>query len=154
MKTMKLLFWLFREAYKHRMEEGIREKVIEYWDNHSHAIPYRKHVLRQHSGRGIYKENCKHVMEMNSRNSKNQILVSKYHLPCSVSWNRGILVLIWFYTLFVFDSTLNSSYTMTHLWIFAKNIGMVNQLLTQCRILFLWYYAIGILKMCFSIKGV
>ena len=28
-----------REAYKDRMEEGIREKMIEYWDNHSHAIP-------------------------------------------------------------------------------------------------------------------
>ena len=45
-----------REAYKDRMEEGIREKVIEYWDNHSHAIPYRKHVLQQNSSRGIYKE--------------------------------------------------------------------------------------------------
>ena len=34
-----------REAYQDRMEEGIREKVIEYWDNHSRAIPDRKHVL-------------------------------------------------------------------------------------------------------------
>ena len=33
-----------REAYKDRMEEGIREKVVEYWDNHSRAIPDRKHV--------------------------------------------------------------------------------------------------------------
>ena len=33
-----------REAYKDRMEEGIIEKVIEYWDNHSRAIPDRKHV--------------------------------------------------------------------------------------------------------------
>ena len=46
------------------MEEGIRENVIKYWDNHSRAIPDRKHVLRKHSGRGIYKEHCKHVMEM------------------------------------------------------------------------------------------
>ena len=46
------------------MEEGIREKVIEYWDNHSRAIPDQKHVLGQRSGRGIYKEHCKHVMEM------------------------------------------------------------------------------------------
>ena len=46
------------------MEEGIREKVIEYWDNHSCAILDLKHVPRQHSGRGIYKEHCKHVMEM------------------------------------------------------------------------------------------
>ena len=53
-----------REAYKDKMEEGIREKVIEYWDNHSHAIPDQKHVLQQCSGRGIYKEHCKHVMEM------------------------------------------------------------------------------------------
>ena len=53
-----------RESYKDGMEEGIKEKVIEYWDNHSHAIPNRKHVLRQRSGRGIYKEHCKHVMEM------------------------------------------------------------------------------------------
>ena len=53
-----------REAYKDRMEEGIKEKVIEYWDDHSHAIPYRKHVLRKRSGRGIYKEHCKLVMEM------------------------------------------------------------------------------------------
>ena len=28
-----------REAYKDRMEEGIKEKVTEYWDNHSRAIP-------------------------------------------------------------------------------------------------------------------
>ena len=34
-----------REAYKDRMEEVIKEKVIEYWDNHSRAIPDRKHVL-------------------------------------------------------------------------------------------------------------
>ena len=34
-----------REEYKDRMEEGIKEKVIEYWENHSHAIPYRKHVV-------------------------------------------------------------------------------------------------------------
>ena len=27
-----------REAYQDRMEEGIREKVIEYWDNHSLTI--------------------------------------------------------------------------------------------------------------------
>ena len=27
------------EAYRDRMEEGVREKVIEYWDNHSRAIP-------------------------------------------------------------------------------------------------------------------
>ena len=46
------------------MEEDIIEKVIEYWDNHSCAIPDQKHVLRQHSRRGIYKEHCKHVMEM------------------------------------------------------------------------------------------
>ena len=46
------------------MEEGIREKVIEYWDNHSRAIPDRKHVLQQRSGIGIYKEHCNHVMEM------------------------------------------------------------------------------------------
>ena len=41
MKTMKLLVGIlvYIEAYKDRMEEGIREKVIEYWDNHSHAIP-------------------------------------------------------------------------------------------------------------------
>ena len=53
-----------REAYQDRMEEGIGEKVIEYWDNHYCAIPDRKHVLRQCSCRGIYKEHCKHVMEM------------------------------------------------------------------------------------------
>ena len=52
------------EAYKDRMEEGIREKVIEYWDNHSRAILDRKHVLRQHCSRGIYKEHYKQVMEM------------------------------------------------------------------------------------------
>ena len=46
------------------MEEGIREKVIDYWDNHPCAILDRKHVLRQCFGRGIYKEHCKHVMEM------------------------------------------------------------------------------------------
>ena len=46
------------------MEEGIREKVIEYWDNHSHAILDRKHVSRQRSSRGIYKEHCEYVMEM------------------------------------------------------------------------------------------
>ena len=34
-----------REAFKDGMEEGIRKKVIEYWDNHYHAIPDRKHVL-------------------------------------------------------------------------------------------------------------
>ena len=28
-----------REAYKDKMEKGIREKVIDYWDNHSRAIP-------------------------------------------------------------------------------------------------------------------
>ena len=53
-----------REAYKDWMEEGIREKVIEYWDNHSCAIPNQKHVLRQCSGREIYKEHYKHVIEM------------------------------------------------------------------------------------------
>ena len=42
-----------------------------------------------------------------------------------------------FGTLVVVDTTLNPSYTTTNLWIFAKNIGMVNQLLTQCGILFL-----------------
>ena len=52
------------EACKDMMEEGVREKVIDYWENHSHAIPDWKHVLRQCSGRGIYKEHCKHVMEM------------------------------------------------------------------------------------------
>ena len=46
------------------MEEGIKEKVIEYWDNHFGAIPDQKHVLQQAPGRGIYKEHCKHVMEM------------------------------------------------------------------------------------------
>ena len=55
---------IYRESYKDRMEEGIKEKVIEYWDSHSHAILGRKHVLRQCFGRGIYKEHCKHVMEM------------------------------------------------------------------------------------------
>ena len=34
-----------REAYKDMMEEGIKEKVTEYWYNHPCAIPYRKHVL-------------------------------------------------------------------------------------------------------------
>ena len=34
-----------REAYKDMMEESIRDKVIEYWDNHSCAILDRKHVL-------------------------------------------------------------------------------------------------------------
>ena len=53
-----------REAYNDKMEEGIRENVIKYWDNHSRAIPDRKHVLQQHFGRGIYKEHCNHVMEM------------------------------------------------------------------------------------------
>ena len=59
-------YWdlICREAYKDRIEEGIREKVIEYWDNQSHDIPDQKHVLRQRSGRGIYKEHCKHVVEM------------------------------------------------------------------------------------------
>ena len=62
---MKLLVGLlFVEAYQDRMEEGTGEKVIEYWDIHSRAIPDRKHVLRQRSGRGVYKEHCKHVMEM------------------------------------------------------------------------------------------
>ena len=55
---------IYKEAYKERMEEGIREKVIEYWDNHSRAIPDQKHVLRQCSTKGVYKEHCKHVMEM------------------------------------------------------------------------------------------
>ena len=45
------------------MEEGIRDKVTEYWENHSHAIVDQKHVLRQRYGRGIYKEHCKYVME-------------------------------------------------------------------------------------------
>ena len=53
-----------REAYQDRMEERTREKLIEFWDNHSRAIPDRKHVLRQRSGISIYKEHCKHVMEM------------------------------------------------------------------------------------------
>ena len=53
-----------REAYKDKMEEGIGAKVIEYWDNHSHHIPYQKHVLRQRSGSGIYKDHCNQVMEM------------------------------------------------------------------------------------------
>ena len=61
------------------MEEGTKEKVIEYWDSHSRAIADRKHVLRQRSSRGVYKEHCKHVMEMTGvalfRNSKNQIQV-------------------------------------------------------------------------------
>ena len=34
-----------REAYKYMMEEGIREKVIEYWDYHSRSIQDQKHVL-------------------------------------------------------------------------------------------------------------
>ena len=46
------------------MEEGIREKVIEYWDNHSRAILDQKDVLRKRSSRSIYKEHCKHFMEM------------------------------------------------------------------------------------------
>ena len=52
-------YWalICKEAYKDRMEEGIEEKVIEFWYNHSCAIPYRKHVLQQDSSRGIYKEN-------------------------------------------------------------------------------------------------
>ena len=33
-----------KEAYKDMMEEGIREKVIEYWDNHSRAIPDQKRI--------------------------------------------------------------------------------------------------------------
>ena len=45
------------------MEEGTREKVIEYWDSHSRAIPDQKHVFRQRSGRGVYKKHCKHVMD-------------------------------------------------------------------------------------------
>ena len=28
-----------REGYKDGMEEGIREKGIEYWENNSHPIP-------------------------------------------------------------------------------------------------------------------
>ena len=71
------------------MEEGIREKVIEYWDKNSCAIPNRKHVLRQHSGRGIYKEHCKHVMEMTGvalfeelKESNPSVQIS---LPCLVS---------------------------------------------------------------------
>ena len=59
-------YWalICKEAYQDRTKEGIREKVIEYRDNHSRTIPDRKHVLRQHSNRGVYKEHCKHVMEM------------------------------------------------------------------------------------------
>ena len=36
-----------RESYQDRMEEGIREKMIEYWDNHSRAIPNQKHVMQK-----------------------------------------------------------------------------------------------------------
>ena len=34
-------YWalILRESYQDRMEEGIREKVIEYFYNHSRAIP-------------------------------------------------------------------------------------------------------------------
>ena len=46
------------------MEEGIREKVIEYWDNHSRSILDRKHIVQKCSSRVIYKEDCKNVMEM------------------------------------------------------------------------------------------
>ena len=66
MKAMRLLVGILygEKDISDRMEEGIKEKVIEYWDNHSCAIPDQKHVLRQCSSRGIYKEHCKHVMEM------------------------------------------------------------------------------------------
>ena len=59
-------YWalICREEYKDRMEEGIREKVIACWNNHSLSILDWKHVLWQCSSRGIYKEHCKHVMEM------------------------------------------------------------------------------------------
>lgn len=54
-----------REAYKDRMvQERIREKVIEYWENHSCVIPDWKHVMQRREGRGVYREHCKHVMEM------------------------------------------------------------------------------------------
>ena len=147
---------IYREAYKDRMEEGIREKVIEYWDNHSCAIPYRKHVLWQLSGKGVYKDHFKHVIEMTGVALFEEFKESNIGVQISFTmfskFKLWLIGLIWFGTLVFVDTMLNSSYTMTHLWIFAKNIGMVNQLLTQCGILFLWYYAIGILKNVFFIK--
>ena len=123
------------------MEEGIREKVIEYWDNHSCAIPDRKHVLRQRSGRGVYKEHCKHVMDMTGVALFEEFKES--NLSVHISFTMFSKLKLWYIRLntirdtVIVDTTLNSNYIITHLWIFAKNIGMVNQLLTQCRILFL-----------------
>jgi hypothetical protein len=34
-----------RQPYQDRLLEGIREKVVEFWETHSHAIPNQKHFL-------------------------------------------------------------------------------------------------------------
>ena len=53
-----------RQHYRCKMAEGIKDKVIEFWDTHSRAIPDRRHVLQKRLSRNVYREHCKHVMEM------------------------------------------------------------------------------------------
>ena len=42
----------------------IKPIVVEFWEIHSHAIWYKKHVLWQHLSRGVYVDHAKHTLEM------------------------------------------------------------------------------------------
>lgn len=59
-------YWdlICRQPYQDKLPIGIRKKVVEFWETHSHVIPDRKHVLWKRLSRGVYVEHCKHVMEM------------------------------------------------------------------------------------------
>ena len=130
-----------REAYQDRMEEGTREKVIEYWDSHSRAIPDRKDVLRQRSGRGVYKEHCKHVMEMTGVALFEEFKESNPSV--NVSFSMFSKLKPWYIRPNTIRDTCCCRYHVKfELYYdtfvdFCKKHWVVNQLLTQCGILFL-----------------
>ena len=62
----EVIYWdlICRKPYQDRLLAWIKKKVVEFWDTHSHVIPGHKHVLWQHTSKGVYLDNYKHVMEM------------------------------------------------------------------------------------------
>ena len=116
------------------MEEGIKEKVIEYWENHSHVIPDQKHFMRQRSSKGICKEHCKHVMEMTGVALFKEFKES--NLDVQISFTMFSKFKPWYISPNSIRDTCCCRYHVEfQLYYdtfvdFSKNIGMVNQLFT------------------------
>lgn len=52
----EVAFWdlITKKPYRDMLPVVIILTVVEFWEIHSHAIPDRKHVLRQRLSRGVY----------------------------------------------------------------------------------------------------